>query len=297
MYYSYVLQQAYLSNDSKPLFSKLLSTINVRPLDPLNTPLQSVLMYLNDLPSTDGFIYENYTPDGTAHLNIPRMYYTGKNGQFIDKVRLKIETWFQQGLITENEYFILIACLIETVPFYANILGVYGAFHKKWDPRALKEMSLREIEIISNGQDNIAYNTDSKMLLDTVSADIFYLIHPITNANMRLTITYWKRLLVMINLRSKAYRVCVITQIKSQDFARNQKCLMSSSTVKNGRFKHLVLSYNSEGLMNKEQILEMMNAYGTVELVDFDYLRFKSNSNGLNPNKKYIKEQLYLLSK
>ena len=64
MYYSYVLQQAYLSNNSKPVFSRLLPTINVRPPNPFSTPLQSVLTYLNDLPSTDGFIYGNYTPDG-----------------------------------------------------------------------------------------------------------------------------------------------------------------------------------------------------------------------------------------
>ena len=71
------------------------------------------------------------------------MYYTSENGMFINTVRIQIEDWYQASLLTEHEYFILIASLIETVPFYANISGVYAAFYKKQDKRALKRMILR----------------------------------------------------------------------------------------------------------------------------------------------------------
>ena len=58
------------------------------------------------------------------------MYYSDENGKIIDAIRQKIELWKTENLINENEYFILLACLIETVPFYANISGVYAAFQK-----------------------------------------------------------------------------------------------------------------------------------------------------------------------
>jgi adenine-specific DNA-methyltransferase len=62
-------------------------------------------------------------------------------------------------------------------------------------------------------------------------------------------------------------------------------------------YQYLMLSYNSEGIMPQEKIIKTLEAFGKVELVEFDYLRFKSNSNGESKNKKFIKEQLYLLKK
>ena len=68
--------------------------------------------------------------------------------------------------------------------------------------------------------------------------------------------------------------------------------------VKNGQYRYLVLSYNSEGIMPNETILEILKSHmNTVEIVNFDYLRFKSNNNGQSSYKKYIQERLYIASK
>ena len=55
------------------------------------------------------------------------------------------------------------------------------------------------------------------------------------------------------------------------------------------------MSYSSEGIMSQADILEIMRKYGEVKLEEYDYLRFKSNNNGCSKNKKFIKEQLYIL--
>ena len=78
----------------------------------------------------------------------------------------------------QNEYFVLLACLIETVPFYANISGVYAAFQKKWDPRAIKRLILRPIEIVINSKTNYSFNENSVNLINKIKADIFYLDPP-----------------------------------------------------------------------------------------------------------------------
>ena len=57
------------------------------------------------------------------------------------------------------------------------------------------------------------------------------------------------------------------------------------------------MSYNSEGIMPQEEIINMMSKYGTVKLEQFQYARFKSNNNGLSKTKKHIYEQLYILRK
>ena len=64
----------------------------------------------------------------------------------------------------------------------------------------------------------------------------------------------------------------------------------------NAKFKYLVLSYNSEGIMPQKQIISMLSKYGNVVLEEFEYLRFKSNNNGLAKTKKHIKPYTELTS-
>ena len=43
--------------------------------------------------------------------------------------------------------------------------------------------------------------------------------------------------------------------------------------------------------------IDILKKYGSLDIIEFDYLRFKSNNNGLSNKTKYIQEQLYILSK
>ncbi len=298
LYFSYILQRAYIQNNQDLIFDKLLKTINIKSNSLFATPLYLVVEYLNNLEISGGFIFQNYTPEGTANLEIPRMYYTAENGKIIDTIRQQIENWNNENLLTENEYFALLACLIETVPFYANVSGVYAAFQKQWDPRAVKKMQLRPIETVKNNQLNYAYNDNSVNLLEQVSADIFYLDPPYNQRqyapNYHLMETIAK------------YDNPEIKGVSGMRNYENQKSLFCNAETglqelykiaKNGKYKWLILSYNTEGIMPKQKIISVLEQFGTVELVEFDYLRFKSNSNGDSKHKKYIQEQLYILRK
>ena len=66
------------------------------------------------------------------------MYFTKENAGRIDYFRSQIEKWYEKKLLTEDEYCYLLSCLIESVSDVSNTAGVYGAFLKKWDSRALK---------------------------------------------------------------------------------------------------------------------------------------------------------------
>ncbi len=59
----------------------------------------------------------------------------------------------------------------------------------------------------------------------------------------------------------------------------------------------MILSYNTEGIMKQESIIATLEKFGKVELIEFEYLRYKSNNNGESKTKKFIKEQLYILRK
>lgn len=298
LYFSYVLQEAYIVNNRDPLFDNLLNKINVKNNSLFSTPLLLVIDYLNHIEPVEGFVFENYTPGGTSHLEIPRMYFSDGNGKKIDAIRQQIESWKNDKLINSNEYFILLACLIESCPFYANITGVYAAFQKKWDTRATKKFILRPIEIILNKKENFSHNKNSVDLLDDIRADIFYLDPPYNqrqyapNYHLLETIAKYDSPIIKGVAGLRSY------ENQKSNFCNSTKALNELSKIaRDGNFKTLVLSYNSEGIMPQDKILSTLGEYGNVELFEFEYLRFKSNNNGESKTKKHILEQLYILQK
>ncbi|MEN9881034.1 MAG: hypothetical protein RLZZ308_217 [Candidatus Parcubacteria bacterium] len=298
LYFSYVLQRAYIVNNKELSFKKLLSNIKVQSNQLLPSPLNLVIEYLNKIKPVEGFIYEHYTPSGSSKLKQPRMYYSDENGKIIDAIRQQIEIWKTDDLITEDEYFVLLACLIETVPFYANITGVYGAFQKKWDVRALKKLELRPIELVINKKDNLSFNDNSVNLADKIKADIFYLDPPY---NQRQYAPNYHLLETIAKYDNPIIKG--VTGLRNYDDQKSNFCNAKTALVelsniaKIANCKVLLLSYNTEGIMPQEKIISTLSEYGKVELVEFEYLRFKSNNNGEAKHKKFIKEQLYILQK
>lgn len=299
LYLSYCLQKAYIENNSEPKFSALLRTLpKSKSFDLFSTPLEKVADYLNSIPSVEGFIYKNYTPGGTKDLEKPRMYFIDENGKKIDAIRIQIENWKSSNLITETEYYILLACLIETIGFYANVAGVYAAFHKSWDPRALKPLMLRTIQFINNNKKNFVYNCDSMELIDKIHTDILYLDPPY---NERQYAPNYHILETVARYDSPELRG--VTGMRDYSLQKSRFCNPQTALddlnkiAEKVKYKFLVLSYNSEGIMPSEKIIGTLEQYGKVKLEQFEYARFKSNNNGLAKTKKTVYEQLYILKK
>lgn len=298
LYLSYCLQRAYIENNSYPKFESLLPHLDADSRDRLfATELGCVIDYLNRIPSIEGFIYSNYTPDGTCSASVPRMYFTSENGRRIDAIRERIESWNDNGWLTQSEYYILIACLIESISFYANVSGVYAAFQKKWDPRAIKPLLLRPIEIINNGLCNESYCQDGVALAENIDVDILYLDPPYNerqfapNYHLLETIARYDNPTIRGISGMRDY-----TSQKSR-FCNHKTAIIDLEKIAaTAKYKYLVLSYNSEGIMSGDKILEILGKYGQTQVEEFTYSRFKSNSRGTSAAKKTVKEQLYILS-
>lgn len=298
LYLSYCLQKAYIENNDEPNFEKLLSTIDIRQPSLFTTPLETVVEYLNTIDDVYGFISQNYTPLGTRDLQQPRMYFSEENGLRIDAVRIKIEEWKLSQLINDSEYYILLAALIESVSFYANVAGVYAAFNKKWDPRAIKRFRLRSIKIHNNGKTNVVHNQNSIMLAPQVNTDILYLDPPY---NERQYLPNYH--IIETIARYDNPTIKGVTGMRPYDKEKSSFCNVNNalsdleSVASNANYKYLVLSYNSEGIMPTKEILSLLSKYGTVTLEEIEYLRFKSHNRGQSSTKRYIQEQLFILSK
>ena len=94
-----------------------------------------------------------------------------------------------------------------------------------------------------------------------------------------------------------------ITGVRSYDNQKSNWCLKTKvyneleTLMKNSKFKYIILSYNSEGLMNKDKIEEIMKKYGkpeTYALIEIPYRRFRSRS----ANAKHsVLEYLFFIEK
>jgi len=301
LYFSYVLQKVYIEQNKYPKFYKLIKGLGIKPLktsslfenEDLNA--RSVVRYLDNIEGREGFVYKNYSPEGTNDQKYVRRYFTGENAKRIDAIREKIEEWKQTDLINEEEYFYLICSLIEAIPFVSNISGTYGAFLKDWDKRAFKRLTLVAPIIIESKVSHKVFNEDGVALLDKIrKIDILYLDPPYNerqyapNYHILETVAKWDK-----------PKIKGVTGLREYANQKSEFCNVGTALkameeiVKKENFRHLVLSYNSEGIMPEEEILVLLNKYGKTEILEQDYQRFKSNSKG--ELKQKVKEKLYYM--
>jgi adenine-specific DNA-methyltransferase len=289
LYCSYVLQKAYIENTGYPKFTFFKKK-------PKDNGYLLALEYLNSLKPVKGYVYNNFTEEGTKNLTQPRKFFSVANGKKIDSIRQSIESLYIAKRISENEYFVLLATLLENVSLYANVSGVYAAFLKKYDPRALKDFKLRPIELNSHGANGKSYHSDAEELIENINTDILYLDPPYNSRQYAPNYHVLETIARYDNPVAKGVAgIREYSDLKS-DFCNHDKALILLDKIAgNAEYKILVMSYNSEGLLHSDEIKKVLNKYGTVMLVEKEYRRYKSNKNGNSTGKAQILEQLYIL--
>ena len=168
LFYSYVINRAKLKNESIPKFNGFRKRYKSDVFEWLNTQKYN--------PDDSYFFYLNYTPVGN------RMFFTEANGIKIDGIRQKIEELRNEKIIGEEEYYYLIASMMESITKVSNISGTYEAFLKFWDSRAEKEFELQPLEMNKTGlyADNMIFNEDTNKLVREIKGDIAYIDPPYT---------------------------------------------------------------------------------------------------------------------
>lgn len=292
LYFSYVLQRGLIEINNIPSFSNLnLNNLSSEP----RKRIYQILNYLNTLEGIEGYIYKHYTPASKYIDGIERKYFMLKNGMKIDAVRTKIEEWFEKGCILEDEYFYLLTSLLIAVQKIANISGTYGAFNKFWDPRAHKPLTLKYIEVIPSKFTHIAYNEDIFNLLDRITCDIAYIDPPynsrqyIANYHLLETIAKYDNPKIKGKTGIREYGNREKSVFCSKEEVRNAflKLLTELKT------KYVVISYNSEGLLSKNQIIQILEDRGIkkIRFYEIPYRRFKSNNYS---KKNRVSEYLFI---
>ncbi len=297
LYLAYVFGCALIQNSNELTFSKLTELPAAHPsnlFDGIDS-YANVLNYLNRLEGTsDGFIYNTYCPGGENVYN--RQYLSDSNGQKVDAVRQQIEAWRRDGTITEDEYYTLLHSLLEAVSKVTNISGTYGAYLKDWDARTYKDLSLERFSPIASDKEHAVYQEDANRLIGRIDCDILYIDPPynsrqyITNYHLLETVARYDNPFVYGKTGMRPY-----SEVEKSAYCSKSACLPAfAALIARTRAKHIVVSYNSEGIMSVAEIIEVLGQKGeTPKLIPIDYRRFKSNSNGAHKSKKNVQEYLF----
>lgn len=248
LYFSYINAKAIIENNGNLEFKQLKNKQIDSPLDFLQEQAD-----VYSQKSEVGYYEASYTPTGGA------MYLTVENGKRIDFIRDQIDEWQKEGLLTETEYCYLVSVLIEAIPYVSNITGTYGAFLKHWDKRALNQLDLVPLEVYDNERENKAFNQNANDLIKNITVDIAYIDTPYNNrqyaSNYHLLENVAKNDKPELSGKTKIFDWSPIRS----DYAMKKKAIEAmTDLIETIDATHIVLSYNNEGIIPEEDLIELM---------------------------------------
>lgn len=269
--YAFALNKAYLEINHQPRFVRLLRAY--QPFAKIEAPSSSekVLALLNSLEGSAGFIAENYSPAGK------RFYYSADNAEKADAIRQSIETWREQKLISKHEYFYLLASLLEAIDQVANTASVYGAFLKTFKASALRPLTLKPLELSNHVKGCEVHNCDANALIREIECDVLYLDPPYNHRQ------YGANYHVLETIAAyDAPQVSGVTGMR--EYQRSRYCQSKHAAealedlIVNARTRHILLSYNDEGVLSAEEIRRILKLRGKPKTFKQKYNRFKADN-------------------
>lgn len=270
--YSYALGKHYIENNEK--------------LD------DSYFDKLNNVEGVDGFIYNNYA----AGSGSGRLYYSDYNARKVDAARQLIINDYHEGVINENEYYYYLSSILESIDKHANTASVYGAFLKKIKKTAQKDVLFTPVETILSDKNNIMLQGDANVNIKKISGDVLYLDPPYNSRQYNANYHLLETIALYDNPPIKGK-----TGIRADDektksnYSKKREALQSlDNLIDNANYPLILLSYNNEGIITLEDIINIFEKYGTYKQYKKEYKKFKSQTTQENSK---VYEYIHVLRK
>ncbi len=249
-----------------------------------------LLEELNSLPPADGYVTASYGG----------LYFTRENARLIDSRREAIAA----APVSEAERFLLLTSLLYAADKVANTAGQYDAFLKSLGESSYDETGRHRVDRCVYDRLRLRMpllracppcevrNCDALELVTSVEADVLYLDPPYNTRqyadlyHVLENIALWRK----PPLRGKT-RKFDRAAIRSRFSARAACRAALLELVRAARARHIFLSYNSEGVISREEIVAMLEARGPVEVLETDYGVFGTGAG--RSVKRRVRERLY----
>lgn len=311
--YAKIISSCYLSNKS---------SINFDELEKIHSEL--VKSTTNEISTCElnnscpGFVSELYAPKDEDNVQFgERCFYTPYNAKYIDIIRQKITDEVPAEL---QKFFI--APLLSEVSVHANTAGIFKGFYKNSrtgkgqfggnGKNALERIKGKielPLPIFSNFEcpsyifqedantlilDEMLYNHLPEKEFDLAYIDPPYNQHPYGS-------NYFMLNLIANYQRPDCEKISRVSGIPKDwnrsSFNRKRDAAESfTNLVSSLRVKYLMVSFNSEGYISKNEMINILEKVGTVTVLDISYNAFKGSRN-LKNRDIYVSEYLFIVKK
>lgn len=311
--YAKIISSCYLSNKS---------SINFDELEKIHSEL--VKSTTNEISTYElnntcpGFVSELYAPKDEDNVQFgERCFYTPYNAKYIDIMRQKITDEVPAEL---QKFFI--APLLSEVSVHANTAGIFKGFYKNSrtgkgqfggnGKNALERIKGKielPLPIFSNFEcpsyifqedantlilNEMLYNHLPEKEFDLAYIDPPYNQHPYGS-------NYFMLNLIANYQRPDCEKISRVSGIPKDwnrsSFNRKRDAAESfTNLVSSLRAKYLMVSFNSEGYISKNEMINILEKVGTVTVLDISYNAFKGSRN-LKNRDIYVSEYLFIVKK
>jgi adenine-specific DNA-methyltransferase len=293
--YSRVINECYLTNSNEVDWIKY--RFHKDQLD----------LILKKKQFVEGIISKNYAPKDDMDIKPnERVFYTSRNALTIDTIRYYIDE------VPDELKKLFLGPLLSEASIKTNTAGIFKGFYKDSSTGIGKfggngEYALNRImgrvkidePVLSNFNcDYEIYQMDANDLVKEIKGlDIVY-IDPPYNQHPYGSNYFMLNMIVEKSLPSNLSKISGIPKNwnRSAYNIRSQVLQTFDDLVMNIDSKYILISYNSEGYITYDEMSQILNKYGNVEVHEIVYNTYRGSRN-LSERNLYVKEYLFILKK
>ena len=254
------------SNDHNAYAHALATAYVQADRDRWHDRAQAVLADLATTPPSPGWFTRAFCEDAR--------YFTPENGARIDAMRDRIEA---MGLEPELKAIALVS-LMEAADRVDSTAGLQMAYMKSWAARAMKPLELRMPALqptVAAGPCR-ATQADALETAAAFDGDLVYLDPPYNQHSYLGNYHVWESLILWD--RPETYGIAnKRIDVKTRKSAFNSRPGIGpalQSVIEAIAAPNLIVSFNDEGYLSRDQLVEMLSARGHVQVVEIPRPRY-----------------------
>ncbi len=304
-----------LSNDWEPYSEQIaMGTVVLNEIPKFENfgGSKEVFEILNNAIPVEDYVTKHLCPTDDQNLNHEkdRLFFMRKNGMKIDAMRELISKWIEEEKITEMEFSYLMASFMYSASYVSNTSGLFKGFHRGWGGsngtaqyRICSDIILRPPLLFNNEKENISTREDAGILVkklpeilgdipDIIYLDPPYNQHPYgSNYHVLNSITLWDKpnFPEKITRGTKsAIRLDWRTERKSAYNSRLKAVQEFKTLIEDISSKFILTSYSTEGNIPLEEMMKILGAKGSLNVVKREYVRYRVSPTRLSSKPRNV---------
>ena len=230
---------------------------------------------LNSIKGSPGYFTDTYC--------VKSRFFQPKNCERIDAIREAIAT---MDLNPELEAVLLVS-LMEAADRVDSTTGVQMAYLKRWAPRSYNDLYLRVPAVLHRARHGkgLATRLDALEAARVLKADVAYVDPPYNQHSYLGNYHIWESLVLWD--KPEVYGVaCKRVDVRERKSVFNSKPKFApalKSLLSSIQAKTVILSFNNEGYLTKENIEDMLNSiFSDLIIIENDYKRYVGAQIGIH---------------